>query len=147
MNINTTKFQALGLSYDTFWSHVRVSLASFLQIFFLKHDVMKPLITSGATLLVLLSHVIQFTKATCFTTRGDIILQNHVIYSQTRSHIGECWQTCEVDPRCQSLNYFVQKLLCEINNRTIDLAPEDAVNVPFTAYFDNPYRGMNQCKI
>ena len=108
---------------------------------------MKPLITSGATLLVLLSHVIQFTKATCFTTRGDIILQNHVIYSQTRSHIGECWQTCEVDPRCQSLNYFVQKLLCEINNRTIDLAPEDAVNVPFTAYFDNPYRGMNQCKI
>ncbi|KAK3731067.1 hypothetical protein QZH41_019216 [Actinostola sp. cb2023] len=99
------------------------------------------LMTSTIILLVLTSHVVHVIQGTCFTSDSNIILQNHVISSFSPSHLNECWQKCQQEARCQSLNFFVRKHLCEINNRTIELAPDDVVqNVPYTAYFQNPYR-------
>ena len=99
----------------------------------------------AAISLALLHHVACFTKATCFTSRTDIFLRGHVVSSAPSSHISECWQVCKQNAQCQSLNYFVKRRLCEINNRTIDLAPKHMVNVSYAAYFDNPYRGKYWC--
>ena len=96
---------------------------------------------TSAVILLFLANDVTVTEATCFTSRDNLILQHHVISSLKFPHIGDCWQTCKQDPRCQSLNYFVKSLLCEINNRTIDDAPKDVIYLANTAYFDNPYRG------
>ena len=91
--------------------------------------------------LVLSVYVVPFIQSTCLTSLSNTVLKDHVISSFSTSIINECWQACKDDGRCQSLNFFLKQQLCEINNRTIELAPKDAVQASYTSYFDNPYKG------
>ena len=94
--------------------------------------------------LVAFSHVIWLTHSTCHNSISDVILKDHVIFSLSTDYLIDCWGVCEDDGRCQSLNFFIELHLCEINNRTIENRPEHAVIVPDTIYYSNPYyRGKN----
>jgi len=113
-------------------------IASALHIF----SVTMPLLTTAFFSLVLISHVMPLTKSTCFLSRTNVTLHGHVILSYPTAGLNDCWQTCKNEMRCQSLNFFVKRQLCEINNRTIELAANNkSVETAFTSYFDNPYRG------
>jgi len=103
--------------------------------------VMDLLLTSLAFLLVLLHHVTEFTHGTCHSSNSDVILKDHVIYSLPSADLSDCWLKCQNEVRCQSLNYFVKRQLCEINNMTIKRAPKSIVGITYTVYVDNPLWG------
>jgi len=104
------------------------------------------LLTSGVLFsLVLACHVVWFAHGqTCSKSQLSllgIMLKDHVIYSVSKDSPLDCWNTCKDDVRCQSLNFFINTRLCDINNRTVEHAPDDAAKVPDIVYFSNPLRG------
>lgn len=99
-------------------------------------------LVSLVLLLIAKSHVIKLCQSVCQTSISDLTLKNHVIFSFSTADLNDCWHRCQSETRCQSLNFFTKHNLCEINNRTIELAAnEDTAQTQFTAYFENPYRG------
>jgi len=123
----------------------RIKLSSFLgtgPCFFSQKDEMDFLMTSAAALLVLLNHVTKLIHGTCRSSKSDVILKNYVIVSLPSADLNDCWLKCQNEDRCQSLNYFLELQLCEINNNTIQRAPKSIIaGVPFTTYFENPFWG------
>jgi len=103
-------------------------------------------LTSGVLFsLVLAGHVVWLTHGqTCSKSRVSqlgIMLTDHVIFLTSKDSPLDCWNTCKDDFRCQSLNFFINTRLCDVNNRTVEHVPKDAVKVPDTVYFTNPLRG------
>jgi len=103
------------------------------------------LLKSGVLiLLVLVGHVVWLShgqECKSEDSISDIILKGHAIKSFSKDDVMACWDMCSNDVRCQSINFFISQRLCEINNRTIEHAPEEAVKVPDTVYITNPLRG------
>ncbi|KXJ08907.1 Coagulation factor VIII [Exaiptasia diaphana] len=66
------------------------------------------------------------------------MLVNHVMETLTIGDIDSCYRTCAAKPGCQSINYYRDKSLCELNSRTIENTPDMRVANEDSVYFTIP---------
>lgn len=98
-----------------------LSVASFLQLVsWIPH--------SDATGQCM-SQVSIFTKA----LKGHTIDKFHVIRPDV------CIKRCQIEPRCQSINYVMEENICELNNRSKKVRPEDYVTDERRIYMTVPF--------
>ena len=77
----------------------------------------------------------------CHYSVKGVALKDHVIENFTcPNNIGDCIVKCVVTQDCESINYYGKQFHCELNNRTIENAPEYKVFDSQSTYFEN------QCK-
>ena len=50
-----------------------------------------------------------------------------------------CIKRCQIEPRCQSINYVMEKNICELNNRSKEVRPEDYVTDEERIYMTVPF--------
>ncbi|XP_044181329.1 uncharacterized protein LOC114949977 [Acropora millepora] len=55
------------------------------------------------------------------------MLRNHVFQEHNAANVLACSLLCNSNIRCQSVNYVISRLLCELNSRTKEARPEDYV--------------------
>ncbi|XP_078383779.1 uncharacterized protein LOC144666252 [Oculina patagonica] len=53
-----------------------------------------------------------------------------------------CYYLCKDDAICQSLNFYRDRNLCELNNRTRSVRPFNVVSDSNAIYLDNPFRAF-----
>ena len=75
------------------------------------------------------SQVSIFRKA----LRGHMIDKFHV----NRPDV--CIKRCQIERRCQSINYVMEENICELNNRSKEVRPEDYVTDPGRIYMTVPF--------
>lgn len=98
-----------------------LSVASFLQLVsWIPH--------SDATGQCM-SQVSIFRKA----LKGHTIDKFHVIRPDV------CIKRCQIEPRCQSINYVMEENICELNNRSKKVRPEDYVTDERRIYMTVPF--------
>ena len=66
------------------------------------------------------------------------MLKGHVFQESNAANILTCGQLCNSNIRCQSINYFISRHLCELNSRTKEARPEDYVQDPDRVYLTRP---------
>ncbi|XP_028513997.1 ryncolin-1 isoform X2 [Exaiptasia diaphana] len=66
------------------------------------------------------------------------MLVNHVIETLNIGDIDSCFRTCAAKPGCQSINFYREKSLCELNSRTIENTPNMRVANEDSVYFTIP---------
>lgn len=80
--------------------------------------------------------VFQKAEADCRTSVKGMQLANRVM--SALNHIGDsniCYRTCATISGCQSINYYKDKSLCELNSRTIENSPHMTVFKGDSVYF------------
>ena len=55
------------------------------------------------------------------------MLRNHVFQEHNAANVLACSLLCNSNIRCQSVNYVISRLFCELNSRTKEARPEDYV--------------------
>ena len=63
------------------------------------------------------------------------MLQGHVYDTLLADRPFTCVLKCRKDKRCQSLNWVISLLTCELNNRTKEARPEDFIPNPDRSYY------------
>ena len=63
------------------------------------------------------------------------MLQGHVYDTLLAERPFTCVLKCREDNRCQSLNWVISLLTCELNNRTKEARPEDFIPNPDRSYY------------
>ncbi|KXJ21344.1 hypothetical protein AC249_AIPGENE19604 [Exaiptasia diaphana] len=76
--------------------------------------------------------------ANCHTSLWWTHLANHVMETLTIGDIDSCYRNCAAKPGCQSINYYRDKSLCELNSRTIENTPDMRVASEDSVYFTIP---------
>ncbi|XP_028519571.1 coadhesin [Exaiptasia diaphana] len=77
----------------------------------------------------------------CHTSELWTMLVNHVMETLTIGDIDSCYRTCAAKPGCQSINYYRDKSLCELNSWTIENTPHMRVANKDSVYFTIPVDG------
>ena len=67
-------------------------------------------------------------------------LTGHVISSGSTAGVGDCLVECTADPRCKSINFRFQDLLCELNDADRYTHPWDYGSKEGHTYSDYPYK-------
>ena len=71
------------------------------------------------------------------------MLRGHVFQEHNAVNILACSLLCNSNIRCQSINYVINRDLCELNSRTKEARPEDFLQDPDRVYLTRPReRGM-----
>ncbi|KXJ15628.1 hypothetical protein AC249_AIPGENE21208 [Exaiptasia diaphana] len=78
------------------------------------------------------------TVADCPTSELWTQLVSHVMENLTIGDIDRCYRTCAAKPGCQSINYYKEKSICELNSRTIENTPNARVANEDSVYFMIP---------
>ena len=66
------------------------------------------------------------------------MLKGHVFQEHNVANILACGQLCNSNVRCQSVNYVMNRHLCELNSRTKEARPEDYVQDADRLYLTRP---------
>lgn len=78
----------------------------------------------------------------CVTSFQGAFLHRHSYKSAAVSDMFTCYYMCKDDQLCQSLNFYRERSLCELNNRTRSATlPLNFILKRNAFYLDNPYRG------
>lgn len=86
-----------------------------------------------------LASVIQCKNAT--RSIPDRVLTGHVFLSKPCSSLVACVMLCDgYHPFCESINYYQNRKVCELNNRTADSNPEDMKDYEWAFYMTNGLR-------
>jgi len=99
-------------------------------------------------LFVILSHPpMQVTLASVMqckdVTRSipDRVLAGHVFLTKPAPGIASCVMLCdEHRPLCESINYYQNTKVCELNNKTADSNPKDMKDYEWAIYMTNGMR-------
>lgn len=51
-----------------------------------------------------------------------------------------CIKRCQMEPKCQSLNYVMEGSVCQLNNRSKETNPDDYVSYPKRFYMTVPFK-------
>ena len=121
-NVTYTSLRTTAAAYMTHHIYLKfLSVASFLQLVsWIPH--------SDATGQCM-SQVSIFRKA----LKGHTIDKFHVIRPDV------CIKRCQIEPRCQSINYVMEENICELNNRSKKVRPEDYVTDERRIYMTVPF--------
>ncbi|KXJ21382.1 Mucin-like protein [Exaiptasia diaphana] len=84
---------------------------------------------------------IKIADTDCHTSELWTMLVNHVMETLTIGDIDSCYRTCAAKPGCQSINYYRDKSLCELNSWTIENTPHMRVANKDSVYFTIPVDG------
>ena len=66
------------------------------------------------------------------------MLKGHAFNKTKVANWPQCIKACNDATRCQSLNYAIDKGMCELNSRTKEAKPGDFVHDSFQAYMTRP---------
>ena len=66
------------------------------------------------------------------------MLRGHVFQEHNAANILACSLFCSSNIRCQSINYVISRHLCELNNRTKEVRPEDYLQDADRVYLTRP---------
>ena len=99
-------------------------------------------------LFVILSHsAMQVTLASVMQCKGatrsipDRVLAGHVSLTKPCKSIVACVMLCDDQrPLCQSINYYQNTKVCELNNKTADSSPKDMKDYEWAIYMTNGMR-------
>ena len=86
--------------------------------------------------MFLVFQIIQASEK-CHVPIAGIQLKDHVISSINVGDIHSCFVSCVAKPRCESVNFYKSKSLCELNSRTIENMPLKKVSNKDSVYFQN----------
>lgn len=103
---------------------LHVGLPLFCQIFWLR------LVSSGGLL-----------SERCVTSVQGISLSNQNYKSVLVKDMFVCYFMCKEDPVCQSINFYKDRNICELNNRTLSVRLSKTESDSNAFYMDNPFRG------
>ena len=67
-----------------------------------------------------------------------IMLRGHVFQEHNAVNLLTCGELCNSKLRCQSVNYVMNRHLCELNSRTKEARPEDYVQDADRVYLTRP---------
>ena len=67
-------------------------------------------------------------------------LTGHVISNGSTDGLGDCLVECTAHPRCKSINFRFEDLLCELNDADRYTHPWDYGSKEGHGYSDNPYK-------
>ena len=67
-----------------------------------------------------------------------IMLRDHVFQEHNAVNLLTCGQLCNSNLPCQSVNYVMNRHLCELNSRTKEARPEDYVQDADRVYLTRP---------
>ena len=71
-------------------------------------------------------------------------LKGYTFKTLVTSSLLECLVDCHYEDRCQSYNYVVKTNICEMNNRTKEVKPDQFVSDPHRFYMK---RGAHRSKV
>lgn len=72
------------------------------------------------------------------------MLQGHTFRTTKASNWPQCIKNCNDEIRCQSINYDIDKGMCELNKRTKEARPEHFVSATHRVYMTRyNERGMS----
>ena len=69
---------------------------------------------------------------------SGMMLKDHVFQEHSAANFMACSQLCISNIRCQSINYVMNRHLCELNSRTKEARPEDYVQDADRMYLTRP---------
>ena len=78
---------------------------------------------------------------------SGMMLRGHVFEEHNAASIFACSLLCNSNIRCQSINYVINRHLCEVNNRTKEARPEDYVQDVDRVYLTRPSERDIELKI
>lgn len=82
----------------------------------------------------------------CVTSIQGIALSKHNYKSALVKDMFVCYYLCKEDALCQSIIFYKDRNLCELNNRTLSVRPSNVVPDSNAFYLDNPFRGKLKLK-
>ena len=82
-----------------------------------------------------LASVIQCKTAT--RSIPDRVLAGHVFLCKPCSSLVVCVMLCDEHPFCESINYYQNRKVCALNNKTADSNPEDMKDYEWAIYMTN----------
>lgn len=77
----------------------------------------------------------------CVTSIQGIALSKQNYKSALVKDMFVCYYLCKEDVLCQSIIFYKDRNLCELNNRTLSVRPFNVVPDSNAFYLDNPFRG------
>lgn len=77
----------------------------------------------------------------CVTSIQGINLSKQNYKSVFVKDMFVCYYLCKEDTVCQSINFYKDRKLCELNNRTRSVRLSNVVPDSNAVYLDNPFRG------
>lgn len=77
----------------------------------------------------------------CVTSVQGISLSNQNYKSVLVKDMFVCYFMCKEDPVCQSINFYIDRNICELNNRTRSVRLSKTESDSNSLYLDNPFRG------
>ena len=77
----------------------------------------------------------------CLVSVEGIALIDQVMDSFSIAQVDICYERCTATLGCESINFYVENRLCELNNRTVENAPNKKVIDEKAVYFSNPNPG------
>lgn len=96
-------------------------------------------ILGHSLLQVTLSSAMQCKDAT--RSIPDRVLAGHVFLSEPSPSAVACVILCDAhQPLCESINYYQNTKVCELNNKTVDSNPEDMKDYEWAIYMTNRAR-------
>ena len=96
-------------------------------------------ILGHSLLQVTLSSAMQCKDAT--RSIPDRVLAGHVFLSEPSLSAVACVILCDAhQPLCESINYYQNTKVCELNNKTVDSNPEDMKDYEWAIYMTNRAR-------
>ena len=72
------------------------------------------------------------------TSTYGMMLKGHAFNKIKVANWPQCIIACNAESRCQSLNYAIDKGMCELNSRTKEARPDDFVPAGHRAYMTRP---------
>lgn len=127
-----------------------VSLVSFLYAFFQEFFsllvAMHPLLFTVFPLFALYRKCHGQTADQCPAQQPiyDKALKGYTFKTVVSSSAFDCLVHCHYEDRCQSYNYVIKTNICEMNNRTKEVKPEQFVSDPGRFYVK---RGAHRSKV
>ena len=101
---------------------------------------------SVATFLCLVSRIQHSDAAGQCKSQVSIFMKaltRHTIDMFKVNRPDVCIKRCMNEPKCQSINYVMEEGICELNNRSKEMRPEDYVTDPARIYMTVPFnKGM-----
>lgn len=82
----------------------------------------------------------------CVTSKQGIALLKQTYKSLPVKDMFVCYYLCKEDAVCQSINFYKNRNLCELNNRTRSVRLSNVVPDSNAFYLDNPFRGKLKWK-
>ena len=77
----------------------------------------------------------------CVTSIQGITLSKQNYKSVLVKDMFVCYYVCKEDDLCQSINFYKDRNLCELNNRTRSVRLSNVVPDSNALYLENPFRG------